>query len=76
VSSDYFDLSGRSAVVVGGTSGLGRAIALRLAQAGADVVAASRPQQDTDSTAEDVASYVTGEILAIDGGYLASGVNQ
>jgi len=39
-------------------------------------VAASRPQQDTDSTAEDVASYVTGEILAIDGGYLASGVNQ
>ena len=35
-------LAGRTAVVVGGTSGLGRAIALGLAEAGADVVASSR----------------------------------
>jgi NAD(P)-dependent dehydrogenase (short-subunit alcohol dehydrogenase family) len=36
------DLTGRTAVVIGGTSGLGRAIALGLAQAGADVVATGR----------------------------------
>src|SRR5688572_27638002 len=37
-----FDLSGRVAVVVGGTSGIGHAIALGLADAGADVVATGR----------------------------------
>ena len=37
-----FDLTGRTAVVVGGTTGIGRALALGLADAGADVVAAGR----------------------------------
>jgi NAD(P)-dependent dehydrogenase (short-subunit alcohol dehydrogenase family) len=37
-----FDLSGRVAVVVGGTSGIGRTLALGLADAGADVVATGR----------------------------------
>jgi len=37
-----FDLSGRTAVVVGGTSGIGRVLALGLAEAGADVVASGR----------------------------------
>jgi len=37
-----FDLGGRVAVVIGGTTGLGHAIALGLAEAGADVVASSR----------------------------------
>ncbi len=37
-----FDLTGRTAVVVGGTSGIGRTIALGLAEAGADVVATGR----------------------------------
>jgi NAD(P)-dependent dehydrogenase (short-subunit alcohol dehydrogenase family) len=36
------DLTGRVAVVVGGTSGLGRSIAIGLAQAGADVVPTGR----------------------------------
>ena len=37
-----FDLHGKRAVVLGGTSGIGYAIALALAEAGADVVASSR----------------------------------
>jgi NAD(P)-dependent dehydrogenase (short-subunit alcohol dehydrogenase family) len=37
-----FDLSGRTAVVVGGTTGIGRALALGLADAGADVVPTGR----------------------------------
>ena len=36
------ELSGRVAVVIGGTSGLGRTLALGLAEAGADVVATGR----------------------------------
>ena len=39
---NLFDLSGRTAVVVGGTSGIGRTLALGLADAGADVVASGR----------------------------------
>lgn len=39
---NFTDLSGRVAVVIGGTSGLGRAIALGLAECGADVVPTGR----------------------------------
>lgn len=47
-----FDLAGRCAVVVGGTSGIGKAIALGLASAGADVVASSRSAESVGSVAE------------------------
>ena len=46
------DLAGKVAVVLGGTSGLGRAIALGLAEAGADVVATSRRADVVDETAK------------------------
>jgi NAD(P)-dependent dehydrogenase (short-subunit alcohol dehydrogenase family) len=39
-----FDLTNRTAVVVGGTTGIGRALALGLAEAGANVVATGRRQ--------------------------------
>ncbi|HMD75880.1 MAG TPA: glucose 1-dehydrogenase [Terracidiphilus sp.] len=42
MSKNLFDLSGRVAVVTGGTTGLGHAIALGMAEAGADVVASAR----------------------------------
>ena len=38
-----FDLTGKTAVVVGGTSGIGLAMAIGLAEAGADVVASFAP---------------------------------
>ncbi len=42
-----FDISKRTSVVIGGTSGLGRAIALGLADAGANVVACGRRSGET-----------------------------
>ena len=42
MSRNLFDLSGQVVVVVGGTSGIGRVLALGLADAGADVVATAR----------------------------------
>jgi len=47
-------LQGKSAVVVGGTSGIGRAIALGLAKAGADVIASSRSSSSVDQTADEI----------------------
>src|ERR1700677_4454249 len=52
MSRKLFDLTGRVAVVMGGTTGLGRAIALSLADAGADVVASSRRSEQVERTAE------------------------
>jgi NAD(P)-dependent dehydrogenase (short-subunit alcohol dehydrogenase family) len=44
------------AVVIGGTSGIGRALALGLARAGADVVPSSRSREMVDSTADEIES--------------------
>jgi NAD(P)-dependent dehydrogenase (short-subunit alcohol dehydrogenase family) len=54
LGSNRFDLGGKCAVVIGGTSGLGKAIALALAEAGADVVAASRRKEETDKVAREI----------------------
>lgn len=56
MSTSLFDLAGRVAVVVGGTSGIGRTIALGLARAGADVVATGRRQELVESAAADIRS--------------------
>src|SRR5512142_2273931 len=44
-----FDINGRIALVTGGTSGLGRALAVGMAGAGARVFAASRSAEKVDS---------------------------
>ena len=49
-----FELGGRVAVVFGGTSGIGRAIAHGLAEAGADVVATSRRVERVESVAAEL----------------------
>ncbi len=49
-----FDLSGCVGVVIGGTSGIGRAIARGLAEAGADVVATGRRQALVDEAGTEI----------------------
>jgi NAD(P)-dependent dehydrogenase (short-subunit alcohol dehydrogenase family) len=49
-----FDLRSKSAVVVGGTSGIGRVLALGLAAAGADVAASSRRSEQVESVAAEI----------------------
>src|SRR5688572_18508997 len=54
--SSLFDLTGRVAVVVGATSGIGRALALGLADAGADVIATARRESLVDAVAAEIES--------------------
>jgi NAD(P)-dependent dehydrogenase (short-subunit alcohol dehydrogenase family) len=56
MSLPLFDLTGRVAVVVGGTSGIGRALALGLAMAGADVVATGRRRDLVETAAAEIAA--------------------
>jgi 2-deoxy-D-gluconate 3-dehydrogenase len=50
-----FDLSGKRALVTGAATGLGAAISIALAQAGADVAVSDRPGVSLDETAAGVA---------------------
>src|SRR5580658_6382471 len=55
---NYFDLSGRVAVVIGATSGLGRAIAIGLAEHGAHVVPTGRRRQQVEEVCCEVGTAV------------------
>lgn len=54
MSFSGLELNGKTAVVIGGTSGIGRAIAHGLADAGANVVASSRRAEEVEKTATEI----------------------
>jgi len=54
METSYLSLAGKIALVTGGSRGIGKAIALTFADAGADVVIASRKLPDLEKVAEDI----------------------
>lgn len=54
MSFSGLELNGKTAVVIGGTSGIGRAISHGLAEAGANVVASSRRVEEVEKTAAEI----------------------
>lgn len=54
MASSLFDLQGKTAVVIGGTTGIGHAISLGLADAGADVIASARHPEEVEKTAAEI----------------------
>jgi NAD(P)-dependent dehydrogenase (short-subunit alcohol dehydrogenase family) len=54
MTTDIFTLENKTAVVIGGTSGIGRILSLGLADAGADVIASARRQEQVEETAAEI----------------------
>jgi NAD(P)-dependent dehydrogenase (short-subunit alcohol dehydrogenase family) len=63
-ASSLFDLTGRVALVTGGSRGLGREMVLAFAEAGADVVIASRKLDACEAVAAEVRSQFGRDALA------------
>jgi NAD(P)-dependent dehydrogenase (short-subunit alcohol dehydrogenase family) len=53
-STDLFSLEGKTAIITGGSRGLGREMALAFAEHGANIVVASRKVENCESVAEEV----------------------
>ena len=51
---DLFRLDGKTALITGGSRGIGRAIALRMTEAGANVVVASRRKEACDEVVAEI----------------------
>jgi NAD(P)-dependent dehydrogenase (short-subunit alcohol dehydrogenase family) len=54
VATNIFDLSGKTALVTGGSKGLGKAMARGLAEAGADIVISSRHENELRAALEEI----------------------
>ncbi|MGE9267488.1 MAG: SDR family NAD(P)-dependent oxidoreductase, partial [Verrucomicrobiales bacterium] len=56
LGTGMFDLTGKKALVTGGSRGLGKGFALALARAGADVVVTARKKEDLAGTVAEIRS--------------------
>src|SRR5438093_454655 len=62
---EMFSLEGRTALVTGGSKGLGEAMARALAGAGADIVTCSRHRNEVEQTAALIARDTGRRVLAL-----------
>jgi NAD(P)-dependent dehydrogenase (short-subunit alcohol dehydrogenase family) len=60
---ELFDLSGKVALVTGGSKGLGKAMARGLAECGANIMIASRTESDLQRAAEEIGYGLNVEVL-------------
>ena len=60
--SNYFDLSGKKAIIIGGAGGLGKLIARAYAEAGADVAIASRTEDKLKAACDELKTQTGKEV--------------
>jgi NAD(P)-dependent dehydrogenase (short-subunit alcohol dehydrogenase family) len=70
--SEIFDVSGKSALVTGGSRGIGLMIARGLLEAGARVIISSRKSEELERTAQELAKLgectaITGDVSSVEG---------
>lgn len=64
-AQELFDLGGKVALVTGGGRGIGRFIATGLAEAGADIVIASRKMEKLEAAAREIAGETGAKVLPV-----------
>lgn len=60
-----FSLKGKTAIVIGGSKGIGKAVAMGLSEAGADVVISSRSQEQLDISSKEISDKTGGNVVGI-----------
>jgi NAD(P)-dependent dehydrogenase (short-subunit alcohol dehydrogenase family) len=63
----HIDLAGRSAIVTGGSKGIGLAVATRFAASGADVAIVARGREALDAAAKSIATTAKGRVASVQG---------
>ena len=61
----YFDLSGKTAIITGGSKGLGEQMAYALAEAGADVALVSRTRADLDAVSAAIRAATGRSVIGV-----------
>ena len=62
---ELFSLKGKTALVIGGSKGIGKAVATGFSDAGADVVICSRNQEQLDASAKEISAKTGGTVVGI-----------
>ena len=65
MSSSYFDLTGKTIIITGGSKGLGEEMARALAEAGPDLALVSRTQTDLDKVSEEIRAATGRRVIGI-----------